>query len=868
MQGLQVRVPTPQEIAADAQRRGAPPGPPPTLGLTARAADPMDQAVAEGQRGLNVPPPGMKDVTFRSGAVDPQLAVDLERAATRKALGVRDNVLQFESGDRGGLKLNGPAQVVREGVPIAGSIVGGILGGRAGGWKGSAVGSGVGASAGEGLAMIGESVLGAPPSREEVVQRLETAAPTAILSDAAGGVVGAGVGKILRPFRNKVGQIGLEAAEFLEGKLTPAQMADSHALSVIENLVEGSIFGGGRYRNFLAEQQALLRRKADEIINQFGERTSIEEAGKTVNAAVAKEAAGAQAGRTAAADQARATAAAAQQGAESKASELRARFGNALGVERTGQLWQALQDEAHDAAKRSASALYDTVDELSKGVRVSLAPLAEFVEQEVARRGQLGTELRGGKLASTLKKVGEATEEVDPVEVLGGNETARAAIGGMDPGDPRIALLLNALSESGVSSLNEGVTFRQAHEIRSALGKMAATADRTGDGSLRGVATQLQKRIDDAMTAAADDEVAGVPGLRETYDRATAAWKDMYRTYESGLLAQVSEKEPRAVVHALIQPGRVEDIRAAKKALPPEAWKAVQAEHLASLLRGKQGDWATGDQLLSRLTKLTPETLDAVYGAQGRLDLETVGAGLQRAGLAGKEAEKLAREAAQDPAALPPPYQVVARIIKPGSVEGVERMRRLVGDEQWKKVQSAHVQELLKGEKPGELVSGAELQRRLHKLGKPTIDAAYPRGTADGIFQLARVLDYVNRERSGTGKMYIQLAQAGAGANVVFQPTSKAAKVAGATLLTPWMLGRIITSPTGRKWLTTGLGPSAAKTEAGAKALTNLVGFLVREGMLTEQGPPSAPTLVAPGGRQGGPGSAGAANAPPRRPGG
>lgn len=537
---------------------------------------------------------------------------------------------------------------------------------------------------------------GPPPKLSDITSRGQTA----FLQGATGEGIGAGLSagaralKLTAPFAGKMTQTGKEAAEVLGGHVTPAQVTDSHLLKVMDNIMQGSLFGGGRYRKFIATQEGKLQQIADQTLGQFGPKVPVEAAGRA---------------------------------------------------------YQTAQEAAHQIAKDTASKLYEDVDQLAGGVKVPLNSLLDFAEQESQRRGALAMGVRGGKGTGLIRKVESTLTPKETEATAAFNEAASQM--GLSPDalatDPAHKALLTAMSEAGISPQDAEVaqvTFRQAHEIRSALGKIWRDANRTGDTQTRGIASQLLKRISGEMQTAADTQ----PGLRSAYDTATNAWKQMAQTFEQGVLQKAAKATPDAVVRTLIKPGRVEDIVRARQAVGVEGWKPVQSAHAQSLLEASDGSLVSGEELSRRLAKIKPETMAAIY----------------------------------------------------------------------------------------------------------------PRGTDQGIAQLARVMKQVQTKGPGNMKMWIQLAQGGAIGGVL---TGRVSVPVGALLLSPATLSRIVLSPTGRKWLTTGLDsthPAAATRAAGQLAAWVLKEGLVDEGPSEPPPPkPGQPTQMGPGpvgesgmgGRAGGP---------------
>lgn len=559
-------------------------------------------------------------------------------------------------------------------LPAAGAIAGGTLATRAGGgWKAAVPAAGIGATLGDITSMGVEAATGQPPTFQEVADRLVTAPETGMMGEATGRVAASAIGKVAAPFAKSLTTTGKEALDYLHGKVLPWQASTSRTLNILGNVLEGSLFGGKRPAQMIAAQTAELGKRADEILGQFGGRAPTEASGK---------------------------------------------------------VYQQLVDDAHTAAKTAASGLYDRVDELAAGTHVSLQPLKEFADAEAARRGALATSLTGGKTKSTLAAVQRATTPEEDTAFAG----AAAQLGTTPEAlrtDPGYSSLLHAMQDAGVSpaDLSAGtVTFRQAHEIRSALGQLQRDAVRTGNTQLKGVTSQLYKRVDAAMTDASGGTTTP---LGKAYQQATDAWRTMAETYEDGILQKVADAHPAEIVDLLSTAKRVDDIDKARETIGPEGWKKIQAAHATELFTGTTRDeLPTGRQLVKRLTDLTPETLDAIY----------------------------------------------------------------------------------------------------------------PRGTADGIRQLARVMSTVQQgETTGVGRLGIQVGQTGAAFGLLTGRSFR--KEAAAILLTPAMLARIATSPLGRKWLTTGL-KAPAGTPIATRAASELLGFLVREG-LTED--PSGPPQDAAG---------------------
>lgn len=738
---------------------------------------------------------------------------------------------------------------------------------------------------------------GPPPTIDEIGRNaVRTGVQGAAGEGLAAGVAKAwntakgaiGATRAGRPFAGYVTDQGREASAYLGGHVSPSQMTDSYAVGALESVLKGTPFGGGRFRKFFREQDALLKSKAAGILDQFGPRRSAEEAGDVIVAGLRRELGSAEQRMGAEkllGEYATQTAQAGTAGVRQTAIDA---IGPARQMEDVGKTWQALQDAAHESARAGAKKLYQSVDEVADGVLVPLGPMREAVDAEVTKRSKLGMALAPGPVKGTAGSVIRATTPEDDV-VDEGTQLAQASMArAQDPGamiarpghvDAREQLKV-ALADAGVSADDAGeipdLTFDQAHEVRASIGRMIRTAERSSDPNAQnslGFLKKMYATVDNTMTEAAGGKDTD---LRVAYDAAGKAWKDMAQTFQEGLLADVAEKEPRMVVSTLIQPGRVDDIKKAQKAVGPKGWKAVQQAHLDSLFRGDTGGWADAKTLQKRLAKLTPETIDAVYGRRGSARITDY----VKSMLSTEELAKLgtggdaAKEVAAIQRRIPQAFEAVARTIRDNDARGAEKLRQLVGEEDWKAVQSAYAQKLMMGH--GEtLVKGDVLLDRLHKASPETLSAVFPGGKAEGLWQFARVLAQVQKKGPGSGVAQVSAPFMQFG-SVVALMTGAIGMRTALLLGGPSVMARIAMSPSGRQFLTTGLKAAKDTDPSTAnRAFSQLATWAVKEGLIDAadagaavRGGPPQPTVPQPpaSGRGAGPGPGPRVGGPPPTP--
>lgn len=808
--------------------------------------------------------------------------------------------------------------ILRFGTEVGGELIGQKLLGPAKGATGlyrlgrNALSAGIGGASGSVLnqTALRPSQAGVPPPSIDEIGRN---AVTTGLQAAAGEGVAAGVAKgwnklkgaigetrFGRPMADRMTDDGREAEAYLGGQITPGQATENYTVNAIESLLKSTPLGGGRFRKFFTEQEALLKEKARELLDKFGPRRTVEEAGTTIRGGLEKTAREVESAGAAKVNPLRAQESAqfgvagqsAQEALEHRRSILQA-VGPARTPEDTGKVWQALQDAAEEAERKTTRGLYKAVDEVAEDVRVPLDSIRGFVEEEMTRRGKLGMAMAPGQVKGPANEILRATTPDVSGEVVedGWTQALRNVAEGRQGqtltsgtknqigGRPELMdevneILADADAKLAVNEAGEiaPLTFEQAHSVRSSIGRRIRIAEKSTDANAKhslGFLKQLYAKMDDAMTEAAgglDSEV------RTTYDAAGAAWKKMADTFERGLLADVAKEDPRLVVDALIQKGSVDDILKAQRAVGKEGWKAIQASHLDTLLRDPAtGGWASPQELRKRLTALKPETVEAIYGkptahritdyvkmqmsadALGELGAQTGKQATALATATAKEAEIIRRK-------IPEAFEALAATLKNNDSAGAQKLRTLVGDDDWPAVQSAYLQKLLF--KPGteELRTGEKILTDLYKASAPMLKEVFPGGKAEGIWQFARVLHQVQKRQPGSHFAQVSgpFMQVGAGVAAV---TGNWNRRIGTLLMAPPVLARIILSPTGRQLLTTGLKEAKDAAPGMAnRALSQLATWAAKEGLIDaaetgRPGPPQATVPQAPQtGRGAGPG--------------
>lgn len=209
----------------------------------------------------------------------------------------------------------------------------------------------------------------------------------------------------------------------------------------------------------------------------------------------------------------------------------------------------------------------------------------------------------------------------------------------------------------------------------------------------------------------------------------------------------------------------------------------------------------------------------------------------------------LARKASEEGGGRP---EAIAReLFKANNVTAIERVRKAVDPSTWEQMQSVAMQDLMAKavKKETGMLDGVKLEDAAFGrggLGPKAMAAAFDPQQIASLKGLTNALK-VAQEKSGegTGRVLIQLAQGGALLDVagnelglIDTPTETGS---AAILLTPAVLGKLMTNPTTARWLIRGFNTSADAKEAAVLGGRILSAAFPRLNIRDE--PPSAPVL-------------------------
>lgn len=173
------------------------------------------------------------------------------------------------------------------------------------------------------------------------------------------------------------------------------------------------------------------------------------------------------------------------------------------------------------------------------------------------------------------------------------------------------------------------------------------------------------------------------------------------------------------------------------------------------------------------------------------------------------------------------------RAAKPAKLGEVTVKAKLPGDrELWRTIQGQYIDDLLlKNADDLGRISAESALKEMKRFGDPALKELFPGGGHETLRRYLRALAIVQRKptQEGTGRIFIQLTQAGAALNLLMGGpfTGMSATV----LLGPPVLARMFTSPRIARLLTVGLKAPLGSKEA-VRISAQLLGAMDKEGLL------------------------------------
>lgn len=700
------------------------------------------------------------------------------------------------------------------GLPTLGSTFGATIGARRGP-TGAYAGAGAGGAAGELSAMALYPALGLPlPPPAEAASRLATSAAAGATGEfGAQKVIGLGRNALSSASRRLTPTVrwaaeqlrqpvqyspvvegirsGLRAVPgptrwFADAVLpptapvvTPGQIPGTSFYRVGENIAEGSFFGSGPVSKIKKQQGELIEQRAAAL---QGPRTPNDALGRLIQSDI---------GRT----------------TEALAGQAPLPSAPVLKPTELGQAIQQGLTLNKDAWFDLASQQFARAKELGLP-DVPLDDVKAFAQEQL--KSEFAPEAMG-KLLPTLKRIAAAGE--DASSVIGGTPGPGQIL--LSDLPPQVRAAYEA--QWGVQQpLKSAIDAKSAEDLASHL--KALIREDPKNEKMRGAAQQLLARLERSMEQVGE-ELA--PEAREAFTTGRRLWREGFEKFRTQFLEQTIDQYPSAVADQLLKL-KPEQLMELKGAIPKEAWQRV--EDVAMQRLAEKAPSAAAIQ--KEIARLGPEKADMLLG----LNKDRVQEYVQRVTEA--EADRLLRMAKADPSTL-------ASSIRRRSVEDLSRLKRTVSPETAKALEQNTLESLLRD--GDELAPVASIEERLRKLTPEKLSALTGAQTQQSLKELLDIMKAVTPKADSRGRMFIQLTQSGAAIRTaqtlalgaIGQQSGVSPQsgfMAGAVLLGPAMMGKIMTSPAARNWLIQGIkAPPGSKM--AVRAANELMAFVGREGL-------------------------------------
>ena len=179
---------------------------------------------------------------------------------------------------------------------------------------------------------------------------------------------------------------------------------------------------------------------------------------------------------------------------------------------------------------------------------------------------------------------------------------------------------------------------------------------------------------------------------------------------------------------------------------------------------------------------------------------------------------------------------IASEIFKPGRETAIINVKRALRDKPhvWSELRGAFLSNAMKKSANEEgVIIGKAFTREIDKMGDNVLKQIFSPDELKGIRDFAAAGRISQTRPIGGGSMLIQLTQASAIVGLVGVASGRFPKSGGTILLGPWALAHLMTSPTGIKWLTTGI-KTGWPIKEGTAITGRIISELVRSGAVED----------------------------------
>ena len=434
----------------------------------------------------------------------------------------------------------------------------------------------------------------APTTSREAAGRIgKAAAEGAVGEGLSRGVIALG-GKVLRGFSKTRTPEADRAIKFMDDKLEqpllPSEATENRALDIMDNIAEGSLFGGGKISRFKADRAKLMEEAADDIIDQFGARAQ---------------------------------------------------------PDVTGDLFVKVLNHRIKPSRALSKTLYNKLDDMVKPTMTS-KPVSDMVDtglvdgagKAIMRPVAGVTEVPVGGVKIPLKSAKKFVEPfLKDIEELGGLEAANA-------GDNLVKII------SGMDdSVDFTVAKELRSRLISVADELAISNPKA---QAIGKSKQLVNLIDDAMGKTLKAENPEAYAVWREANKVYKEGSKIFRNKFMKRLVKMAEDNPHQVAPAIFKPRNIKSIVRAKEAMggvDTPAWKNLQSAYTQDLMakatpKGKGVQGADLEHALFGKAGMGEKALKEIYTPKQLSTLKEFTNAL-KVTQQGKEAEGIGRMAIQ-----------------------------------------------------------------------------------------------------------------------------------------------------------------------------------------------------------------------------
>ncbi len=696
-------------------------------------------------------------------------------------------------------------------APPFGAAVGGLLG------------AGGGALLGRGGEMLKEKFFGPyrtpgteplkQPKRTftEVAKELGEASERGITAQALGEVGGAAFGKVLAPFAPKLSSEAKQAAATAKKYgigLTAAETFDSGLGSRVESVPGRSLFGASKVKQFAetrSEQAATAMRDFADSLSP-GLAKDYETVGSAIKDIAENR----------------------LQGLSGVVRQLSKKVsgGKILGLKEAGETVKEAKDTLLEALKGKASNLYDAV-KTAAGDQASQIKAPEFRKIAAEILGQ-ESKMSGVQLQSA-GVAGGASRQFPKPKLTIAQQIEAAQKTGEQAGPTTLSAELASKFGLDKEKMWDLDTLR---EWQSRLGDLYSSV--TDRKARRDFARMFSAVSNDIKTWGEGLD----PNVNELLKTANGFYKNSIAdVYFNRLVSGIDKAEPDMVAHLFLGPNvSAVALDRVKKAIGADAFNKASGAYLDDLMRGANNIDGSFSPIkaLRLLDTHDPEVIKRLYGKYFNAEQAVVKM-FQRnpnkmiEGIMGKDADKI----------------IPMLVPKDGSVESLSRMRMLLPTKTYDQVAGAILKKTVEDSSPGGVFSFDRFLTQVNsKIGYNQGQLRSLLGDQYGQFrEMVDLFERIRRNQrfsintSGTVQGAVSIAQltglTGLAGNVAINTlrgtedpiTGLEQLGTGLAILSPAVLGKVIYSKGGIKWLTEGLTAAPGSRE-GVTAISSLMAIL------------------------------------------